>query len=245
MNEIATGIGPCHVHDDVQGFAVAAAKHAEGILARAVEARGVATVALAGGTTPRAVHRAWAGLTRLPWARIQVFFGDERCVQPDDPESNYRVVLEDLLTELPMPGPTVHRMLAEDTDHARAARRYAALVPDRLDLLMLGMGADGHVASLFPGDQRALAATQARVLHVKGPKPPIERLTVTPPVLQAAREVQLLVRGADKSEALLRAREGAWDPLDCPAQLVRRAVLFTDSDALEATRSKRTAPDRP
>ena len=234
MNDISTEPGPCHVHDDPADFAAAAAAHAERVLAAALEARGVATVAIAGGRTPRPVHRAWAECTKLPWAHVALYFGDERCVPPDDPDSNYRGALEHLLSHLPLPGPEVHRMQGEDTDHARAARRYAGQVPDRLDLLILGMGADGHTASLFPGDARALGETQARVLAVTGPKPPHERLTITPPVIGAARDVLVLARGADKSEALARALEGEWDPLACPAQLARRGTWFVDSAAVAA-----------
>ena len=154
--------GQALVVEDENQFEMAAAEFAEKALAEAIANRGTASVALAGGNTPRGMHRAWAASSKLPWGEIDLFFGDERCVPPDDEQSNYRAVLEDFLTALPLPGPRVHRIRGEETDHQRAARRYASELPDRLDLLILGIGSDGHTASLFPGDEATLAQNQAR-----------------------------------------------------------------------------------
>ncbi len=184
----------------------------------AAAARGRCSVALSGGSTPRAIYPL---LRDLPWPALDFFFGDERAVPPEDPESNYRMAQETLFGS--HPGSRVHRMEAERPDLDRAAGEYAKLLPDAIDVLLLGMGPDGHTASLFPGSP-ALDERARKVVAVIGPKPPPRRLTITPPVIEAAREIVVLVRGADKAAALQRAREGAWNPKETPAQLARRGT---------------------
>ena len=184
----------------------------------AVAARGRCSVALAGGSTPRAIYPLLRG---LPWPSLDFYFGDERAVPTDDPESNYRMAKETLFGA--HPESRVHRMEAERPDLDRAAEEYSQLLPDALDVLLLGMGPDGHTASLFPGSP-ALDERARKVVAVVGPKPPPRRLTITPPVIEAARTIFVLVRGADKAEAVKRAREGPWNPKDTPAQLARRGL---------------------
>ena len=191
-----------------------------------VEARGRCTVALAGGSTPRAIYAAMDG---LPWKELDFFFGDERAVPPGDPESNYRMAKETLFGN--HPESRVHRMEADRPDLDRAAEDYAKLLPEAIDVLLLGMGPDGHTASLFPGSA-ALEERGRNVVAVVGPKPPPRRLTITPPVIEAAREIFVLVRGADKAAALRRAREGSWNPKETPAQLARRGTWIVDRGAL-------------
>ena len=223
--------GQVQVVDETSEFERAAVDFAEKALSEALADRGTASVALAGGGTPRGMHRLWAASSKLPWGEVDLFFGDERCVPPDDEQSNYRAVLEDFLSALPLPGPRVHRIRGEETDHQRAARRYAAELPDRLDLLILGVGPDGHTASIFPGDAAVLAQTQARAFAVEAPKPPAERITITPPVLVGARKILVLARGEDKAQAIFEARHGLWDPLVTPAQLARRGTFLLDAAA--------------
>src|SRR5262249_48722632 len=115
-----------------------------------IAARRPRTVALAGGTTPRAIYLAMAAAP-LPWAEMHVYFGHERAAPPDDPESNYRMARETLLARAPIPPENVHRMEAERADLEAAAEEYGRRLPDALDLVILGMGEDGHTASLFPG----------------------------------------------------------------------------------------------
>lgn len=189
-------------------------------------ARGICTVALAGGSTPRAVY---SEMCDLPWKRLEFFFGDERAVPPGDPESNYRMAKETLLGN--HPDAPVHRMEAERPDLDQAAEEYARLLPGAIDVLLLGMGPDGHTASLFPGSS-ALDERRRKVVAVVGPKPPPRRLTITPPVIEAAREIFVLVKGADKAAALHRAREGPWNPRETPAQLARRGTWIVDRAAL-------------
>ena len=121
-------------------------------------------------------------------------------------------------------------MEAERKDRARAAEEYDAVLPARLDLLVLGMGEDGHTASLFP-QHAAVGEKRRRVLAVEGPYPPRDRLTITPPVIHAARLTLMLVAGANKARAVARALRGPDDALACPAALARTGVWILDQPA--------------
>jgi 6-phosphogluconolactonase len=212
-------------------IAQVAAERIEAALAQAVRERGRATLALSGGSTPRPLHRLLAERNRIDWAHLDLYFSDERCVPPDDPESNYGAALTDLLEQLPGALPRVFRPEGEATDREAAAARYAAKLPERFDMILLGMGADGHTASLFPGDAVAVGEQQRRALFVKGPKAPHERITLSPPVFAAARNLIVLVQGSDKALALARALEGTFEPLRCPMQLIRQATFIVDRSA--------------
>jgi 6-phosphogluconolactonase len=212
-------------------IAQVAAERIEAALAQAVRERGRATLALSGGSTPRPLHRLLAERNRIDWAHLDLYFSDERCVPPDDPESNYGAALTDLLEQLPGALPRVFRPEGEATDREAAAARYAAKLPERFDMILLGMGADGHTASLFPGDAVAVGEQQRRALFVKGPKAPHERITLSPPVFAAARNLIVLVQGSAKALALARALEGTFEPLRCPMQLIRQATFIVDRSA--------------
>ena len=171
----------------------------------AVAARGLCRLALSGGNTPRAIH---AELRRrsLPWKQVQITFGDERCVPPGDPESNYRMARETLLEAIEIPPGNVFRIRGEAAPQEAADEyeRLLATVAARFgearyvhDLLLLGLGEDGHTASLFPGSP-ALAETTRNVIAATGPKPPPQRVTMTFPLINAARHVAFLVQGAAK-----------------------------------------------
>jgi 6-phosphogluconolactonase len=215
---------------DPLALAPPAAEWLAGAIAADLRERGTCALALAGGRTPEPVYRALAAMPGLDWSRVDVFFGDERAVPPDDPESNYGMARAVLLSRVPVPAGRVHRMHAERPDRDAAAREYDATLPAALDVLLLGIGPDGHTASLFPGSA-ALHERRRRVLPVSGPKPPAARLTVTPPVIEAARRVGVLVAGADKAEAVARALEGPLALTETPAQLARRGVWFLDRRA--------------
>ena len=207
---------------------------ASNILSSAIEEslreRGRVTLALAGGTTPRATYERLAQVPGIPWSDVHVYFGDERAVPPDHPDSNYRLAREALLDRVAIPPENVHRMRAEDPDKSGAAAAYEQELPEALDVLILGVGEDGHTASLFPGSP-ALREQERRVLPVTGPKPPFERLTLTPRVMEAARSTLVLAVGAGKADAVFRALEGPLDVDRCPAQLVRNAIWLTDHAA--------------
>ncbi len=197
-----------------------------------VAARGRCTVALAGGSTPRPVYRTLATQHAhdVPWAAVEVFFGDERCVPPDHPESNFAMAEAALLRHAPIPRSQVHRLEGEHPSPEAAAQAYEAILPAQLDLLLLGMGPDGHTASLFP-HAPALDEVRRRVVPAESPVPPRCRLTITPPVIREARQIAVLVTGAAKAPAVQRALEGPWDPHRLPIQLAIRGVWLLDQDA--------------
>ncbi len=195
----------------------------------AVAERGSASIALSGGSTPQPIHARLAACD-LPWPALTFFFGDERCVPADDPDSNFGLAAASLFDQLDEPRPRIVRMEGEDPDREGAARRYAERLPAVLDLLILGIGDDGHTASLFPGSA-ALDERERRVVAVRGPKPPIERLTITPPVIRAARKVLMLDAGADKAAATRRALADGADPREVPASLARGGTWIMDRAA--------------
>jgi 6-phosphogluconolactonase len=204
-----------------------------------IRERGGCAVALAGGASPRPVYERLArdpNALRVSWRDVQVYFGDERAVPPNDPASNYRMAAETLLGRVPIPADRVHRMPAERPDREAAALEYERALPEALDLLLLGMGADGHTASLFPGSP-ALEETRRRVVPVTGPKLPPHRLTITPPVIAAARRVAVLVVGAEKAATAALALQGPVRPREYPVQLALRGAWFLDRDAAASLRS--------
>ena len=194
----------------------------------AISVRGRFTLALAGGSTPRAAYdRLATHHRRLDWHHTHVFWGDERCVPPDDPRSNYRMAKEALLDRVPIPKAQIHRIRGE-AEPAQAAAEYqrelggvGAEAP-ALDLVLLGLGEDGHTASLFPG-QPAVRETTHWALAVPDPEGKLWRVTLTPPVLNAARHVTFLVSGASKAARLRQVIEGPFTPALLPAQAVRPA----------------------
>lgn len=222
---------------DSQAFAAIAAARLADIVTQLIAQCGRARVALAGGSTPRAVYRRWAEAASMAWDRIEFFFGDERGVEPTDPESNYRMAREALFDVVPIAARQVQRMPAERRDREAAAAEYAAQLPPSLDLIILGIGEDGHTASLFPGSS-ALQEKQRLVLAVKAPKAPHERLTITPPVLMAAKEKIVLASGAQKAAAVRQALQGQNTPMDCPARLARDGIWIMDQAAAAALRDR-------
>ena len=230
---------PQLVVEDAAHFAAAAADWILAALEADLRQSGTCSIALAGGETPRPVYEHLGRDPRalaLRWRDVRIFFGDERAVPPSDPASNYGMVVSALLGRDPVSAARVHRMEAERPDRDAAARAYDAALPGRLDVLLLGMGSDGHTASLFPGSP-ALAERTRRVLAVTGPKPPVERLTITPPVIAAARRVAVLVAGAGKSATLARVLDGPVRPGDLPVQLALGGVWFIDREAAARLRS--------
>jgi 6-phosphogluconolactonase len=204
--------------DDPEAVAAATAD----AVAEAIEG-GLRTLVLAGGTTPRRAYQLLAERP-LPWGRVAVLFGDERCVPADDPESNYWMAHETLLERV-HPG-TVHRMPGELGPEA-ATSFYDGVVraSSPLDLVLLGIGPDGHTASLFPGNP-ALHATGGAVAVHDAPKPPPDRISLTLEALRAARRVVLVVTGSDKAEALRGAQRG-----EVPAGMIPGAEYLADRAA--------------
>jgi 6-phosphogluconolactonase len=208
----------------------------------AVQERGRFCVALSGGNTPRAIYSLLASEHKeLPWDRIHIFFGDERHVPPDHPDSNFRMASESLLSKVPIPEKNVHRIRAELAADVAATEYEQELVNffhlgdhdwPRFDLIDLGIGEDGHTASLFPGSN-ALTETSRRVVANWVEKFKTFRITFTFPVLNHAAEIVFLVSGADKAQVLSEVlRAGARK---YPSQSVQpengRLLWLVDQDA--------------
>jgi 6-phosphogluconolactonase len=196
------------------------------------------TWALAGGSTPRTVYQLLASdfyRERMPWSAIHFFWGDERHVPPDHPDSNFRMAREAMLDHVPVPAENVHRIKAEEPDAQRAAAEYEAvlraffsLAPGewpRFDLILLGLGKDGHTASLFPGGD-ALRERERLVVAPWVEAQKTFRITLTAPVLSHAQRVMFLVSGEDKADALHAVLEGAREPERYPAQIVEGDRLW-------------------
>lgn len=216
-------------YPDAASLARTAAEHFVTLAEEAIAARGRFAVALSGGSTPRATYALLATeefATRVDWSHVHVFWGDERCVPPDHPESNFRLADEALLSRVPVPSGNIHRvrgeMEPEATAQAYAAELHAFFgVPwPRFDLVLLGMGNDGHTASLFPG-LAALHETARPIVAVTAhyQDRPAQRVTLTPPAINAARQVLFLVTGAAKAEILRAVLEGPDRRF--PAQQIR------------------------
>ena len=201
----------------------------------AVAARGRYDVVLSGGSSPRRTYELLAAEYReqLTWERVQFFWGDERAVPPRDKNSNFGMARDALLDPLAISREQIHRIEGEREDLDAAAREYQDEIarilveppdgpPPAFDLVLLGMGADGHTASLLPGSS-ALDESERWVVAQHAPSLGADRVTMTPPVFNAARHVLFLVAGRDKAEMLAQVIEGPQDPRRLPAQAIQPA----------------------
>jgi 6-phosphogluconolactonase len=210
---------------DARMLAARAAGEFVRLAGQALRTRGRFTAALAGGATPQRMYALLAE-AQLDWRGVLFFWGDERCVPPDHADSNYRMAAEALLNRIPIPPENIHRIRGE-LPAEEAARLYELELRRvsvvRLDLVLLGLGPDGHTASLFPGTAALHEAARwtAAVPHTTPPPPLVDRVTLTLPVLNAAANVLFLVAGADKAEVLTRILRGPSQPDLLPAQAVR------------------------
>jgi 6-phosphogluconolactonase len=218
---------------DPAALAEEAARRFVALAGAAITERGRFRVALSGGSTPRTTHERLARRHRddVDWSRVEVFWGDERFVPPDDSESLFRMTRETLLDHVPIPAANIFPIPTVGSTPEAAASAYAetlaatfgAALP-RFDLIFLGMGPDGHTASLFPGHPEVVAPSGELVAAVHGaPKPPPTRLTCTYKLLNAAANVIFLVAGADKAATLHAVLRGPEDVAHFPAQGVRPA----------------------
>ncbi|HET9226591.1 MAG TPA: 6-phosphogluconolactonase [Thermoanaerobaculia bacterium] len=230
--------------DDLDALARAAAEEIAKSAQEAIAKRGRFTIALSGGSTPRPVYRLLANAPRIDWRRVHVFWGDERHVPPDDPESNFGMAHDELLSKIPIPQENIHRMRAENPNAERAAEEYSWTLRSafdlaegewpRFDLVLMGIGDDGHTASLFPGSDavreqsRLVIAPWVEKLHT-------QRITLTPPVFNRARLALFLVSGEEKANALKAVLDGDFEPDLYPAQIVKpeegRLVWMVDRAA--------------
>ena len=220
----------------------------------AVQARGVARIAISGGTTPKAMFGLLASepfIKQVPWDKLYLYWVDERSVPPGHPDSNYRMTSEAMLSKVPLPADHIFRMEGE-LDPVIAAARYEATIRNSFklegaqtptfDLVLLGMGDDGHTASLFPHTEGLENITDLVIAnHV--PQKDTWRISLTSPVINQGREVAFLIEGAAKAQVLHDVLLGPWQPDTFPSQLIRPAsgqlTFLLDS----AAASKLPVPD--
>ncbi len=234
------------VYDTPEAVAKAAAEVFAKYAADAVTARGVARIAISGGSTPKRMFALLAAepfLSQVAWDKLELYWVDERCVGPEDAESNYRMTKEQLLSKVPLPAEKVFRMEGE-LDPEEAANRYEATLRNnfklegaqgpQFDLVLLGMGDDGHTASLFP-HTAAIDELGRLVVANHVPQKDTWRVTLTWPVINHAYHVVFLIEGAAKAERLHEVLLGDYDPERLPSQLIRpesgKLGLLLDAEA--------------
>jgi 6-phosphogluconolactonase len=216
------------VFEDPEALSKGAAALFAELAQRAVQDRGRFGVSLAGGNTPKRVYELLAQephRTQVPWDRVHVFWGDERCVPSDDPRSNARMAGLALLDHVPIPAAQIHPVNGA-IDPAKAARQYEAELgaffagqPPRFDLILLGLGENGHTASLFPSTP-VLHEKDRWVKEVYVAEQSMYRVTMTAPLINQAALIAFVLAGAGKAEVLRQVREGPRQPEDLPAQLI-------------------------
>jgi len=219
------------VFADVDELSLRAAEAAVRTINECVQRNDSFSIALSGGNTPRTLYGLFSTRFRdqIPWTKVHVFWGDERYVPLADSESNYRMARETLLEAVPCPVGNVHPMPTELPDPDLAAREYEKTLRHyfsedwpRFDLVLLGLGEEGHTASLFPGSP-ALNENKRWVVAVKAPSKPAQRLTLTLPAITGASNIYLLITGSNKAQALHHVLTGSPDPKSYPASGIRRA----------------------
>ena len=215
---------------DAKAVAAEAAERVADAAARAIADRGRFSIALSGGSTPKALYGLLAAdpyRSLIDWSKVHILFGDERAVPPDHKDSNYRMAAEALLSKVPIPGDNVHRMKGELGERVdEAAREYGLMLkedfPHGLDVVLLGMGGDGHTASIFP-HTKAVSEKEHRVIGYFAENSSTGkswRITMTAPYINQAREILVLLAGADKAKRLAEVLEGPLEPERLPIQLI-------------------------
>jgi 6-phosphogluconolactonase len=241
-----------HVYPNKEKLVAATAERVINLIGQAIQENGLCNIALAGGNTPREVYSMLAANSyrdRVDWNGLHLFWGDERMVPPEHQDSNFRMVQQTLLEHIKIPDGNAHRIRGEITPE-KAAAEYAELLHDHFredsphfDLILLGIGEDGHTASLFP-DTDAIEECERHTVAVFVPRLNTWRVTLTLPVLNAAREVIFLVSGSSKSNIIQRIMSVKQPTKDLPATMVNpengtlRWILDSEAAALINKNSK-------
>jgi 6-phosphogluconolactonase len=236
------------VYDGADALSRAAAEHFLETALAAVAARGKARIAISGGNTPKTTFELLANpaeryLKAMPWEKIELYWVDERCVPPDHPDSNYRMTREALLSKVPLKPEQVFRIEGELEPDAAAARyeteiraqfRLEGAEVPRFDVLALGMGNDGHTASLFPHTAGLHELTRIAIANHVPQQKETWRVTLTWPVIVEAADIFFLIEGKAKTDPLHRVLEGPYDPETLPSQLIQpksgRLLFLLDKD---------------
>lgn len=191
-----------------------------GVILQTCELHGSCSVALTGGRSAKLLYESWAALPGFSQLRnVHFYFGDERCVPPDHPESNYGLAMRGLFQRGVPQNCSITRIAADRDDCGEAATLYEQQLPDRLDLLLLSVGLDGHIASIFP-HSTVLNETSGRVVAISGSKPPYDRITITPQVICSARHVIVMALGSEKRIVYEQAQCNPTDIATLPVRLV-------------------------
>lgn len=220
------------IYPDIDTISQEAAKYVVRVAQEAIATRHLFSFGLSGGSTPGKLYSLLATepyISQINWRAVHFFWSDERCVPANDPQSNFDLAYKTLLGKLNIHPEQIHYMPADQPNREKAAARYEEEIRFELgddgvpvfDLLQMGMGPEGHTASLFP-HQPSLHEQKRLVMPVSVPKPPPDRLTFTPPLLHAARNLLYLVTGADKAEALQAVLSSTYQPDEYPAQLITK-----------------------
>ncbi len=246
------------VFEDAAALSHAAAQHFVDCAKAAVAQHGKARVAISGGSTPKSTFALLADPAQpyraeMPWEKLEIYWVDERCVPPDDADSNYRMTRETLLDKVPIPSSQVFRMQGE-LDPEEAAAKYESVIRGQFrlegaqgpvfDMLALGMGDDGHTASLFPHTE-AIHELGRIVVANHVPQKQTWRITLTWPVIVEARDLFFLIAGKDKADPLQRVLQGPYDPETLPSQLIqpRSGKLLMLLDKTAAANLPAPGPD--
>jgi 6-phosphogluconolactonase len=226
----ARAVPEIKVYDDPELVARASAERFVQLSRSAIQAQGRFSVALSGGSTPKRIYQLLATdeyRDQIDWAKVHIFFGDERCVPPDHPDSNYRMASEAMISHVPIPEANIHRVVGEGdaVENALLYEKELRTFFDReawprFDMVMLGMGDDGHTASLFPGSL-ALKEETAWVVANWVDKFGTYRITLSAPAINHAAHVAFIVTGAAKADRLREVIHGARDPERLPSQLIQ------------------------
>ena len=254
-------IGDVHISPNAEELARFAAEQFVRLAIEAHRERGLFTVALAGGSTPKTLYVLLASeqepyRAQLDFGMIHFFWGDERHVPPDHPDSNYRMASEAMLSKVPVPLENVHRIKSEMADAEEAARDYEQVLENsfrlenrqlpRFDLVLLGMGSDGHTASIFP-DSDVINEKRRLVVAPWIEKLKSYRITLTPSVLNKAASTIILVSGAEKAKILYKVLEGEYRPACFPVQLISPSegglVWLADREAAQLLKKTSAAND--
>jgi len=219
------------IYSDTDTLSHEAAQYIVRVATESIASHRHFTLALSGGSTPKKLYTLLGEepyRSQIDWALVDIFWSDERCVPPDSEDSNYLMARQVLLSKIPIPANQIHRMPADQPDRDAASYAYTLEMQQTIgsdgvpsfDLIQLGMGPEGHTASLFP-HQPSLHEQQRLVMPVSVPKPPPARLTFTPRLLNAAKHVLFLVTGAEKQDAVKAVLEDDYQPDEYPAQIVQ------------------------
>lgn len=211
-------------------WASSSASIINGLVMTCLSEKGRCSVMLTGGKSASEIYLKWksfGGFKDL--SGVEFYFSDERCVPPDDSESNYNMVINSLFDKGLPEGSKLCRIQAELQDKNRAAKEYSELMPIKIDILLLSMGVDGHIASIFPGDYKIFTSTSKFEYvpsSIDGPR--VDRISITPTLISSADKICLLIRGSHKKDLLNKISKKKYDPINNPSQLIKSGIWLMD-----------------